>query len=290
MNGKKGILFTLTTIFLLLAVLLLSTAYLSRNKELQRIATLSLAGDRLRYIQDDIGDGVHAGLLGTTAFVSREDGAIKVTLQQANISSSNNPLPPMSRYEAFVESVYAAQNNMQINISGFNNSFTIEPYGSRAEMEGSTFTLYTGNAAALQNISVQAAVSETRAIDYDGKPSSDLGGHLISVEFYQGGSRIYSRSSTQDPSEDNTEFYQQFRESGPPVVHNVSGIYVQFGRHNGQDGVLRIWVDNLDADMTGLDITYTEQAEKARVIGGNISIAYPMGNMTKESAIIIAEG
>lgn len=287
-NSKKGILFTITTIFLLLAVFILSSAYLTRNKELQRTATLSLAGDKLSYIYDDVGDDIYYELLETNTSISRNGNFITITIQQPGISSSSSHDQQMPPYESFIESTYEVQNNMQISLTGLNNSFTVSPYNAEVIINDSIFYFYTGNTSALQNISVEATVDETRSIDYDGKPSQDPGHKLINVNFYQNGSQIYSESRNQNPAEANSEFYQTFKNDGPPVEHNVSGIYVQFSSYNGQDGVLRVWVDSLDANITKLDITYAAQGN-VKIKGGNISITSPVENITKETEIILAE-
>jgi hypothetical protein len=285
---KKGILFTVTTIFLLLAVFLLSSAYLTRNKELQRTATLSLAGDKLSYIYDDVGNNIYRDMIGTNISVSRSGNFVTITLQQPDISSSSSQSQLMLNYETFIESTYKNLNNFQISLTGFNNIFTIAPYNAQAIINNSIFYFYTKNTTALQNISIEVVVDEIREQDNSHFPAVDPGQIPVSVKFYQNGSEIYSESKPQDPSEENTYFAKTFQDSGPPIVHGISGIYVQFGTYNSQDGVLRVWVDNLNANITKMDITYTAQ-ENTRIKGGNISITSAVENITKQTEIILAE-
>lgn len=132
------------------------------------------------------------------------------------------------------------------------------------------------------------SVVETRVTDHDGKPSEDPGGVLIDVAFVQNGSEIYHESRDVDAQEENTEFYQTFQDEGPPVAHDVSAIYAQFGSYGGHDGV-RIWGDGLEGEIDSLEVTYADIGN-VEVNAGNITITSSVTNASKTADILVARG
>jgi hypothetical protein len=77
----------------------------------------------------------------------------------------------------------------------------------------------------------------------------------------------------------------------PFYVNFASGsrIEINFGRYNSQNGVLRVNASKLKSDISHLEFRYDLLSDTVQIKGGNISITSPVGNITKETEIIIAE-
>jgi len=276
---KKGILFTITTIFLLLAVFLLSSAYLTRNKELQRTATISLAGDRLRYIEDDITDNIYSDLVSINLESISRGTYVTVVFNHSNLSSSINHRQLMQDYETFIEGAYSALNNINIDLIGFNNSFSLSPYNSTFTIDSNMIYVYTENPDNIDRIQLIMDIDEATLNTSDGQPS-DTGDIEVEIEMTHSGGE-FNPSADLDPTVNNDPFYVNF-EAG-------SRIEINFGLYNSQSGVLRVNASGLKADISHLEFRYNLLSEKVIIKGGNISIIYPVENITKKTEIIIAE-
>ncbi|MBU2561183.1 MAG: hypothetical protein KKD17_02715 [Nanoarchaeota archaeon] len=277
MRNKKGILFTVTTIFLLLAVFLLTSAYLTRNKELQRMATLSLAGDRLSYIEDDIADNIYPELLSLNLESIARASDVTIIFNHSNLISSRDHRQLMLDYETFIEETYSTLNNIDIDLEGFNNSFSISPYDSTFIIDSDAIYVYTGNPTNISGITLTIDVSELNTSD--GSPGS-TGSVNVEVNINHAGGE-FSESADLDPAVANGPFYVEF-EDGTEVE-------VNFGSYNGQEGVLRIRASGVRANIPHLELRYDSLPEGVVIKGGNISLASVLENITKDSEIIIAE-
>ena len=273
---KKGILFTVTTIFLLLAVFVLSSAYLTRNNEQQRTATLSTAGDKLIYIKDDATSSIYSDLLSINLESIVRGTDVAVIFSQSNLSSSIDHNQIMQDYETFIEGTYATLNNINIELSGFNNSFSLSPYNSTFIIDRNMFYVYTENPSNISRIRLVIAVDALNISD--GQPG-DTGGVEVEVGIIHNGGE-FNASAELDPAAANSPFYVNFE--------NNSRIEVNFGSFNSQDGVLRINASGLEADISHMEFRYNLQSEKVIIKGGNISITSAVENITKQTEIIIA--
>jgi len=276
--NKKGILFTITTIFLLLAVFLLSSAYLTRNQELQRTATLSLAGDKLSYIEDDITNNIYSDLLSINLESISRDSYITVVFNHSNLTLSINHSQLIQDYKTFIENNYSTLNNLDIELTGFNNNFSLSPYNSTFIIDNNMIYVYTDNPNNINNIKLVIDVNETSNTS-QGQPTNtgDIG---VEVNITYGGER-FNPSANLDPIINNNPFYINFA-SG-------SRIEINFGSYNNQNGVLRINASQLKADISHFEFRYNLLSEKVIIKGGNISITSSIENITKQTEIIIAE-
>ncbi len=286
--NKKGILFTITTIFLLLAIFLLSSAYLTRNKELQRTATISLAGDRLSYIKDDITNNIYSDLLSInlesinpepiSKGKTRRENAT-VVFNHSNLTSSINHEQLMQNYETFIEGTYSALNNINIDLIGFNNSFSLSPYNSTFIIDSNMIYVYTENPDNIKRIKLMMDIDESTLNISQGQPGN-TGDIEVEIEMNHGGGE-FNPTADLDPTINNNPFYVDFA-SG-------SRIEINFGLYNSQNGVLRINASGLKADTPHFEFVYYTLSEKIVIKGGNISITSPVENITKQTEIIIAE-
>jgi hypothetical protein len=275
---KKGILFTITTIFLLLAVFLLLSAYLVRNRELHRTAVISSAGSRLSYVYDDAADDIYSDLLSINLESISRDSAVIVIFNHTNLTSAINHAQLMQDYEDFIEGAYSSLNNLNIQLTNFNNSFTLEPYNSTFIIDSSMIYVYTDNHANINSISLQINTSQASNTS-QGFPA-DTGDIKLNVEIMHSNG-TFSSSASLDPESANSPFYVNFA-SG-------ARLEVNFGQYSSRNGVLRINASALTADTNHLEYNYSLLPEKVTIKGGNISITSAVENITKNTEIIIAE-
>lgn len=274
---KKGVLFTITTIFLLLGVFLLCSAYLARNKELQRTATLSLSGSRINFIEDDVLNDIYPDLISTDIISISRGNNVTIIFNHSDLNSTINHSHLMQEYKDFIEGVYSSLNNIDVDLDGFNNSFTFSPYNSTFIVEGNIIYVYIDDLNSINKTKLTIIVDGTDINISDGKPGSngDIG---VEVNITHTGGEFIS-SANLDPAISNNPFYVNFNSS--------SRIEVNFGQYNSKDGVLRINASGLKADIPKLELVYNLIAEKVVVKGGNISMISAVSNITKDTEIII---
>ncbi|MBW2965947.1 hypothetical protein KY342_02470 [Candidatus Woesearchaeota archaeon] len=277
--NKKGILFTITTIFLLFAVFMLSSAYLIRNKELQRTATLSLAGDKLSYIKDDVTNNIYSDLLSINLRSISRDSYVTVVFNHSNLTSSINHEQLMQDYKTFVEGDYSNLNNINVNLDGFNNSFILYPYNSTFIIDSNIIYVYTINPDNINKIKLIIDTDEATLNTSQGQPGN-TGDVEVEIELAHSGGE-FNPTSDLDPTAANNPFYVNFADG--------SRIEINFGLFNGQNGVLRINASQLKADIFHLEYRYNLLSEKVIIKGGNISITSAIENITKQTEIILAE-
>ena len=278
LKDKKGILFTITTILLLLAVFLLSAAYLTRNNELQRTATLSLAGNNLRYFEDDIGNSIYPDLLLMNFEPITRGSYVAVIFSHSNLTSAINHSMIIQDYETFIEGTYSALNNIDAELTGLNNSLTLYPYNTTFTVDGGMIYAYTYDPGAINSIILHIEAVEAGLNISDGRPA-DNGDIQVSVNITHAGGRFIS-SAILDPAAYNSNFYVDF---------NSSRISVNFGRINNRDGTLVINASGLKADIPHFEIRYNPAPDKAVIKGGKISLISAIDNITKYTDIIVAK-
>ena len=103
LKGKKAILFTIMTLLLLLSVFTFTQAYLDRNKELQNTVSLSGAGGKLRYIEDDVISNAYGDLLGIKFGNITRGDYINISFNLASLVHGRKYLDVTNSYESFVE-------------------------------------------------------------------------------------------------------------------------------------------------------------------------------------------
>jgi hypothetical protein len=276
---KKGIVFTITTILLLASIGVLSSAYLVRNRELQRMTKISLAGDKLRYLEDDITNSIYSDMLSLPMISVSRGQFFTVFFNHTNLSSSINYQQKVQEYKNFIEGKYSRLQNLNIALSGFNNSFSITPYNGTFIIDTDAVYVYTGNLPALNRTSLTIHAKGSILNSSAGHPA-DTGYTGISVKILHSGG-IYDYSASLNPTATNGPFYVMFEDN--------SSIEINFGKYNDNNGVLRINASGLEADLSSLELMYNLVPEKTAIIGGNISITYPVENITKETTIVIAQ-
>jgi len=292
LKGKKAILFTIMTLLLLLSVFTFTQAYLDRNKELQNTVSLSGAGGKLRYIEDDVISNAYGDLLGIKFGNITRGDYINISFNLASLVHGRKYLDVTNSYESFVEGAYSYLNNANVTLIGFNNSFVIEPYGTRFDLQGQNISVYTMPVPLnyIRAITVRTDVgaennSECFVPADDGVPYPEI---IVGYTYdLIGGGRGECLNYAQlNPQENNDLSMKQFYLE----TKNPSGfIGVKYGKISSTDGVLAIITYNITANVTQLDLQYNLIEGKVQIKGGNISIKSLVGDITKQNEIILAE-
>jgi hypothetical protein len=243
------------------------------------MAQISLAGDKLRYLEDDIASNIYSDLLLLQEVSISRGSFLTIIVNHAGLGSSTDFQQKMQEYKNFIGQKYARLHNCYIALQGFNNSFSITPYNGTFIIDANVTYVYTGNLPVLNRTSMTIQVNGFMLNTSAGHPA-DTGYTEISVKILHS-SGMYDYSANLNPTAANDPFYINFE--------NNSRIEVTFGRYNNNNGVLRINASGLQADVSNLELMYNLLPEKAALIGGNLSITYPVENITKETRIVIAQ-
>jgi len=284
--NKRGILFTVTSVMLLISLFLLTNAFLDRTQELQRDIAVKVTAEQLAYAENDIAGNVYSELLTTVASIKRTTSTT-IQFNSIQLSADLDHSARMQQYQDFIEQNYTLSNNLDISLIGFNNSFTIEPLNAMFVVNKDILYLYSPEDE-INRITLNIVVSRDNETKFESVVPIVPPGIPIVVRYYDyEDDLIYDQTILMRPDHDNDniadrQFYQSFSDG-------AAYIDTKFGTVNSTDGVLYISVVNLTANITSLEITYANQATAIIIKGGNVSIKANIGKMTKNSPIILAE-
>ena len=285
--NNRGFLFTIVTLLLFLSIFSLSSIYLYRNKELQTTVTISGLSDKIRYIEDDVVSRVYSELLSVEFGGIDKGSTLNVSFNNAFLNSSIDYSTIMSNYESFVEGTYSDLNKFNVTLINFGNNFTIEPYNSTFEIIGDDIYIYTMPVSPnlVQSITVIADVEGEKQGNCE-KPQDDGGSYpLITVTYnYDGGS--CTESQQLNPEENNDKNGNQFYMD---TKNPTGSVEVKYGLISGSNGVLAVLSSTINANITNLNIEYSLVNEKIKLKGGIINISSVIGDISKQSEIILAE-
>ena len=299
-NGKKGILFTITTIILLLSLYLLAEAFMERNKELGSMMSNSVYGDKFKFIEDDIMSGSYRDLLDIKLEGISRGSTTDVKFDQLFLSGLRDYDGYMRSYETLVENKYASLNNLNATLTGFNTSFLMTPYNSTFEMHSKNLTIRTMPTSTnyISSITAYLKVNGTftcndiacaNQTDADNEaceaPANDPAGNpTIAITWEDNTGFTCLRSRNVDPAEDNDKGNgRQFYVS----LLNAGNAEIKYGQVDGINGVFRITVNGITANATQLDLSYDLMNEPITIKGGNLMVKSVLGNITKQMEIIL---
>src|SRR3989338_9636811 len=130
---KKGVLFTVTTILLLISVFLLASAVSDRNKEAQHLLD-TVFGDKLAFMYDDIVSNSYYDLLDVIFEGVSRGATVTVKFDHLFASPARSYGVYADSYKTLVQGAYAAKQNAEIALTGMNTTFLIGPYNSTVEI------------------------------------------------------------------------------------------------------------------------------------------------------------
>ncbi|MBI2107910.1 hypothetical protein HYU10_02900 [Candidatus Woesearchaeota archaeon] len=298
-DRKKGVLFTVTAIMLLLSVYLLANAFSERSSGLSEAIIGLSFGDRLRFVEDDIISGSYAQLLDIDFDNTERSASFTLRFDRFFISPLRDYPSYMKAYETLAENKYSSLSNINITLSGFNSSFIARPYNSTFILGKSNFTILTmpDSANYIQTITANIRLNGTFSCDGEAcedqedadenaceQPGNDPQGNpVIDITWEDKNGMTCTRSRRLDPTEDNNkgngkQFYVGLLDAGNAEI--------KYGSVDGTNGIFRLAADALSANATQLDIGYALMGGRLSIEGGILSIRTP-SNVTKSARIIL---
>lgn len=299
-NEKKGLLFTITTIVLLLSLYLLAEAFMERNNELGSMMADSIYGDKFRFLEDDLISGSYRDLLDIRLEGISRGSTTDIKFDRFFLSPLRDYDSYMKSYETLIEGRYSSLNNLNVTLIGFNTSFLMLPYNSTFEIHSKNLTIRTMPVSTnyISGITVYLKVNGTFSCNdvpctdqanADNEaceaPANDPAGNpAIAVTWEDTAGFTCTRSRKLDPAEDNDKGNgRQFYVS----LLNAGNAGVKYGQVDGINGIFRMTARDLQANATQLDLSYTLMNNKVVIKGGNLAIRSGLGNITKEMEIIL---
>ena len=281
MLNKKGFLFTIISLVILISILIFAIAYQNRVKGLQKLDNVNI----LRYYDDDITANVYSDLLNIEMFnISRNNNVLINFSKLGKYALDRNNQGIMNNYRDFIISNYSRLNNINASFDNFAPEFFIRPFNSKFSLNTGNLNILNPNYTQIQRINIDITVNETLDTDNNEKPSQDPTGIPIKVRFIRkSGSVIYDEERNQDAMENNAPFRLSFKTNNPPIQHDFSEVSIKFGNY-GENGMLIASVNNLEGEITKFEIFYNN-ADSRIVIDTNNNIKVN----DKETKIVLAQ-
>ncbi len=285
-TNKKGVLFTVAAVMLSASLALLTYSYLDRNKDLQNTLTTSLVGENLNYITDDIIRNAYWDLLWLNlSSVERLDPFVTIKFDRAGqLSSLIDHQLLMDNYKSFIQTTYAGLSKINIELTDFYPKFMIIPFNSSYTINRTTMIFYSNSTSSLASIALTLAVDQIRDDELTNSTPSDTGSVIITVNAYDtAGLDLFQGSPKTvnlDPAQINSPY---------EVIFQSADFKVFFGAYNGNDGVLRVEVNNLAANITQLDITYASNETLTIKPEAKLNIT-KLDKFNKQTDVVLYEG
>ncbi|MAG47604.1 hypothetical protein CL617_03285 [archaeon] len=255
---KKGFLFTIISLAILLSILVFSIAYLDRVKEFDKLDTVNI----LRYYEDDIVSNVFNDLYNIEVKDIKRSGSVIVNFSKFGIYKLDKDLNLIrNNYRTFVGGRYSELNNINVSFSNFLNEFKIKEYNSSFIIRNSNFTMSNENYDFINGIEVDIVVNQTFEIDDSEQPSQqDPEDPLIHVRVLrESGVVIYDQSINQGSEESNNPFRVSFKTEED---NDVSEVSFEYGILNEINGEAFFYSSNLEARITRFEVNYDDIGSK----------------------------
>ncbi|MBI2135625.1 hypothetical protein HYU06_00980 [Candidatus Woesearchaeota archaeon] len=287
-NNRKGVLFTVVTILLLISLFLVTKAFLDRSIELDKTIVDYQNIEKLAYIEDDVVSNSYADLLKISLNrIRRDTNFVNITFNSLGMINPNiGHIKLMQDYRDFIVNNYSAFSNVQIAFTDFSSNFSIFPYNATYRLNGSRLYLYNPNHENLVKISLQARVTEDN-VNKNGNntPANSASGKIIEVKIVDKDGEALLGTDTRilSPTASNLPFYTSFNTTNAP---NIS---VYFGQFEDRNGTLLVRTDFMTANITSITLTYNVTNEKVYLGAGNLTIVNRVIAVNKATEIVLAE-
>ncbi len=281
MLNKKGFLFTIISLVILISILIFAIAYQNRVKELQKLDNVNI----LRYYEDDITANAYSDLLDIEVFnISRNNNVLINFSKLGKYALDRNNQEIMNNYRDFIISNYSRLNNINASFDNFVSEFYIRPFNSRFSLNTGNLNILNPNYSQIQRINIDITVNETLDTGAAEIPPVNPGKIPIHVRFIRksNGQVLYEQEKEQDPTGNNPEFRLPFK-SNPPNPVEVSFVNVKFGNY-GESGMLIASVSNLEGEITRFEIFYSNKDSRI-ALDTNSSVRIN----NKETKIVLAQ-
>lgn len=283
--NKRAFLFTVVTFFLLFSVMMFAKAFMYREAGFSESMTMLYTGTKMGIISDDVISNVFSDLLTVNLRTIIRTTSLLVAFNRTELTAARNYQTLFSNYQNYVTGTYANQNGISIGLLGFNNSFTIQPYGTLYRVDGQNMYLYF-KAPYTDIVSINLEVSINSEHQGNCKAPSDSGIIPVTVTYTDIAGWTCTESSLLSPIINNDQLGKQFELD----LKNPSGeIDTKFGLVGGVNGVLTILPTTANVNITRLDITYTLPTSSVYLESGTLILNSLAGNFSKSSKIILAQ-
>lgn len=285
--NSKGFLFTIITFLLLFAILLYAKAYVNREIGLDESVVILYSGTRFGEIEDDVISGAYRDLLSVNLAAINKTSLQYVIFDAAQLTYSRNYSAIMNNYKSYVENTYSSLNGVNITLSGFNNTFVIQPYNTRVQIDGQTLYIYFASPYTdVSSIRIYAKTDSKRQGNC-GVPLNDGVGTLVTVTYQDRDGFICTDSAILSPTENNDK--GGGRQFDLSLKEPIGSIDVKFGQIGGINGIFAVLPVVANFNITRLDIAYTLPSSRVYIEAGSFKLKSSSFNLTKTSKIILAE-
>ncbi|MBW2971005.1 hypothetical protein KY320_02490 [Candidatus Woesearchaeota archaeon] len=283
---KRGLLFTVTTFLLLSSVFFLSFAYVRRSAYTQSALHMTKTGDRLRYLEDDIGSSAFIDLLGMDIpSVRRRSQNLTLTFTEITLSKDSNYDAMLQQYQSFIENNYASQNNANITLQDFDTKFTIQPYNTTFIVDTTNLEMGHFNSTQVERISVVIKLNQSADDLLSNTTPTDGIGKLVevSVDCLDRSNKplLTDTFALLETDKHNQKFEMRFAAD--------KSLTVYFGESDdiADRAVLEVSINGTDANITSLSIVYPTQLTPTTIDAASVSILIPHLNIRKNSKIYL---
>ncbi len=280
--NRKSMVFTLITLLFLISMLMLSLTYYRNTRDPAKQLSGSLAGDRMRYLEDDTAGSIYTDLFSTDLpAIAHLPGETILNFSGIILSETSGRQSLIEEYSQFVQSNYSGMTNIHASLENLSGKFRVEPFGSEISIADSNLTVSGQNSSALQQIIISVRVDRQLSALTSNTTPPDTGTTAVSVNIYDSdGNFVAGADSHLDPSAYNIPFSAAF---------GSSLINISFGNLVNGDGTLLIDAEGLEANITLLSLAYS-QSDTLSLVGGRIHLLLPAWGMEKNADIILKRG
>ena len=245
--NKKGFLFTIFTLLMLVSLVFISIAYVNWYSSYKSNLVVDLSNaHKISYIVDDIASDVFELFDFDEITITRGSGLIYIQFNDL-FNTSRNYSVSLEGYEEFIEDDYGSLVGANIDLEDLEYSFDIPGYNITSYQIGPDYYVVTDQYDLIRGVNLTMTVFNiskwTNSID----PADDGEPHpKIQVTVYdKNGATLLDAASRQNPEQNNPRFSVNF------LTGDDLDIYFE---NDPQDGSLHI---NYDYDFIVHDLTYT---------------------------------
>ena len=162
---KRGFLFTIISLIMLISILAFVIAYQNRIKELQDADTVNI----LRYYEDDIVSNSYSDLMDINVVnISKKTNTLVNFSSLGKYALDRDNQGIMNNYRNFIIDNYSRLNNINISMDNFVPEFYVKPYNSKFSLDAEDLVVLNPNYSQIQRINIDIKVNETLDLEDDG--------------------------------------------------------------------------------------------------------------------------
>jgi len=284
---RKGFLFTVMTVLLVLALFLISSSFLEAQLALQDQSYLE--GEKVKYVEDDVSSNFYSDVFGAgVPSSSRGTNWARLYFPTAAfLSPSISHSQLVSDYRNFFQGPYSQMLNANISLTGFQNKFFTLPFNSTFYVQQNVFKVstipFSTNYINSIMISVNASKARQGACS---APNNDPSSPSITVTLKDNAGFSCTNTVNLNYSQNNDQGGRQF------YLRLLGGgsIEVKYGLVDSAIGTLKVIVLGANATVSDLYLNYsTVSLPQKFSLVGNSSIQISTQNIIRKSDTLLWE-